>query len=381
MPNLFIASGIFHPESGGPATYLHHIAPHLQAAGWDVRLLTYGTPRDDDATHYPYPVTRIERDALPVRTSAYARAAWPLMRWADLVYIHSFMLPLPRLPFDRTPRVMKIVGDGAWERAVRKGWVSAHSDIDTFQLTRQRHPMAAWNARTRRREVRSLDAVIVPSNYLKRMAVRWGAPSPRVHVVYNALPPAQQTVAMSQAVARAALSWDDAPTVLAPARLVPWKGIDTFIEALADVPDVRLFVAGDGEQRSAWEALAVSQGVADRVTFLGRVPHERVALMMRAADYVGLYSGYEGLSHVLLESLRVGTPVIASDKGGNPEVITHGHNGLLVRYKSTDALREALREAFADGTRAKLAAHASIGEPFTYKRMVADTLDVLGRYL
>ena len=41
-PNLFVATGIFHPESGGPATYLYEILPHLQALGWNVRVLTYG---------------------------------------------------------------------------------------------------------------------------------------------------------------------------------------------------------------------------------------------------------------------------------------------------------------------------------------------------
>ncbi len=77
---------------------------------------------------------------------------------------------------------------------------------------------------------------------------------------------------------------------------------------------------------------------------------------MKAADYVALYSGYEGLSHTLLESLRAGTPVIASDKGGNPEVVQHGINGLLVAYAnaaiSAEALADAIREALRPGVRA-----------------------------
>ncbi len=68
---------------------------------------------------------------------------------------------------------------------------------------------------------------------------------------------------------------------------------------------------------------------------------------MKAADYVALYSGYEGLSHTLLESLRAGTPVIASDKGGNPEVVQHGINGLLVPYVDVEALTAAIARSAA----------------------------------
>ena len=85
--------------------------------------------------------------------------------------------------------------------------------------------------------------------------------------------------------------------------------------------------------------------------FLGNISRERMAVYMKAADYLALYSGYEGLSHTLLESLRAGTPVIASDKGGNPEVVQHGINGLLVPYVDVEALTAAITEALRPGVR------------------------------
>jgi glycosyltransferase involved in cell wall biosynthesis len=101
-------------------------------------------------------------------------------------------------------------------------------------------------------------------------------------------------------------------------------------------------------------------------------------LYLRAVDYLALYSGYEGLSHTLLEALREGTPVIASDKGGNPEVVQHGGNGLLVPYVDVDALSCALRDAFAPGQREKLAAQSSMGmDRFTFQSMVHGTMAVL----
>jgi glycosyltransferase involved in cell wall biosynthesis len=406
---LFIAAGIFHPETGGPATYLREVLPEFMRAGWDVRVVTFGEGLSEG---YGHPLTRIPRKALPLRMVGYASAARPLLDWADVVYIHTPGLPL--WGNRRAPRVMKIVGDVAWERAVRLGWVAPTQDIDDFQTRRFDNLLVEWGKASRAREVAAADAVIVPSEYLKRIVVLWGARPERVHVVYNALPghdliaqeagraypvptegdPVGTGHALSvspiqtapsapsddaRLSARAALSLPlDAPTLLTAARLTPWKGVQHLIPALCAVPDVRLLVAGGGEMLPELRALAAVHGVAERVDFLGNVPREKMPLYLRAADYLALYSGYEGLSHTLLEALREGTPVIASNKGGNPEVVQHGVSGLLVPYVNVEALGAALREAFAPGMRDKLAANAHIGmERFSFERMVRETMQVL----
>ena len=143
---LFVASGIFHPEPGGPATYLNELLPQLIARGWDVRVVSYSDAPYADRS-YPYPVTRILRRSLPLRLLDYARAARPLLAWADVVYAHTLGLPLYG---DRhAPRVAKIVGDAAWERAVRKGWIAPTDDIDAYQ-TRADYPLRVTADRARR---------------------------------------------------------------------------------------------------------------------------------------------------------------------------------------------------------------------------------------
>ncbi len=369
---LFIAAGIFHPESGGPATYLYRLLPELLARGHMVRVLAFG---DDPVHGYPYPLRRIPRQVLPVRWWRYARAARAELRRADLAFINSLGLPLP--PRRDVPRVLKVVGDLAWERAVNKRWIAPDADIDAFQARRDSPRVQLLKAQ-RAREVRRADRVIVPSDYLRRMVIGWGALPERVEVIYNALSPDARAASMSQAEARAELGLDAGPLVLTVARLVPWKGIDHLIRALRAVPDVRLLVAGDGPDAARLHALAESEGVTARVTFLGRVPRARMPLHFRAADYTALYSGYEGLSHVLLESMLAGTPVIASDKGGNPEVVRHATNGLLVPYPDHDALVAALRVAFEGDTRARLAARAGEGlDRFAWGTLVERTIALL----
>ena len=423
---LFIASGIFHPEPGGPATYLHELLPALLERGWDIRALTYSdAPPSGGWARTAYPVTRIERESLPVRTLRYAAAARPLLAWADVVYLHTLGLPL--WGSRRAPRIVKIVGDLAWERAIRKGWIAPTEDIDLFQTRRYGLPVMLDKA-ARARDARSMDAVIVPSEYLKRMVVGWGVDAARVHVIYNALPdsnsphplspPLQggeegQTpsavplppqiaaeVRKSDALSpsplgrgvgvRAAHAEGVSATILTAGRVLPWKGVDRLIEALALANArglrVGLRVAGDGTELARLQALAERLCVTDQVEFLGRVGRAELAALMRAADYVALYSGYEGLSHTLLESLREGTPVIASDKGGNPEVVQHGVNGLLVPYypdqpeQAARALADALETACRPGMREGLAAGTSLGmERFSFARMVEATAEVLAR--
>ena len=374
---LGIASGIFHPEPGGPATYLRELLPELQVRGWEVRALTFNDR--PDALGEPYPVTRIVRQSLPIRMARYGRASRSLLAWADLVYVHALGLPL--WGSRRARRVAKIVGDPAWERAIRRGWIPPDEDIDAYQS--RAYGLAANFDRNRlRREARSMDGIIVPSHYLKRMVVGWGVPDERVRVIYNALPPEAHVPAVPPAEARAQLGLPDGPLVLTVGRVLPWKGVDHLIRALEAAPDVRLVVAGDGPALDAARALAAQSTAGPRVTFLGRVPRDHIALYMRAADYVALYSGYEGLSHTLLESLRAGTPVIASDKGGNPEVVQHGVNGLLVPYVDVEALGAALQEAFTPGRRDRLAAnHWTGGSRFEYATLLAQTDAALREYL
>jgi glycosyltransferase involved in cell wall biosynthesis len=368
---IFIASGIFHPEAGGPATYLYHLLPELVARGHTVTALSFG---DGPSDSYPYPLTRIPRRNYLVRQWNYYRAAARLWPGHDLAYSHSLGLPLPA---NIRPRVGKIVGDQAWERAMNRGWVAPATDVDDFQ-TRRYGAVIEVNKLLRAREARGLDHVIVPSAYLKRMVTGWGVRPERVSVIYNALDSKSIGDKESQHEARRRLGLPAGPLLLTPARLTVWKGIDHSLRALAAIPAVRLVVAGDGPARSALERLAAELGMADRVSFAGRVAVEQMALYYRAADYTLLYSGYEGLSHVLVESLRSGTPAIASDKGGNPEVIENRLNGLLVPYVDVAALTETIRDAFSPGRRDQLASHSADKlERFEWDRMVSHTIEIL----
>ncbi len=331
--------------------------------------MTYG---DSQLSDYPYAVTRIPRQAYPLRLSKYGLASRELLSWADLTYIHTIDLPL--WGSRHAPRIIKIVGDQAWERCIRKGWIPPDMNIDDFQ-TYEGNWQVRWQKQSRSKQVKAMDGVIVPSQYLKSVVMGWGIEESKIHVVYNALP--EQSNNGNQAE-ELPIKIDKHPTLLTVARLHPWKGIDHLITALQSIPDVQLIVAGDGPDMPRLQSLA--KPLAERITFLGQIPHEQVLQLMRAVDGVALYSGYEGLSHTLLESLQVGTPILASDKGGNPEVVQHDVNGLLVPYVDISALKQSIEKFLLHHERYKKNTHIGL-DRFTLEAMVTQTDKTLTSFL
>ena len=107
------------------------------------------------------------------------------LAWADLVYAQTIDLPL--WGSRGAPRVIKIVGDQAWERCIRKGWIPPDMTIGAFQLVRG-DARVRWQKQSRSRQVANMDAVIVPSQYLRRMVISWGIDAAKIHVIHNALP-------------------------------------------------------------------------------------------------------------------------------------------------------------------------------------------------
>jgi glycosyltransferase involved in cell wall biosynthesis len=180
------------------------------------------------------------------------------------------------------------------------------------------------------------------------------------------------------------------PRILSLGRLVPRKGVDTVIEALAHVPGAELLIAGgpaaprldhDPEVRRLRE-LAIARGVAGRVVFLGQVLHEDAAALMRSADVVVSVPWYEPFGMVPVEAMACGVPVIASAVGGHLDTVGDGLTGLHVPPRDPAALAGRLRDLLADpGRRAALgrAGAARAHGRHSWERIAALTEDAYRR--
>ena len=380
--NILTVTGTFHPEAGGPATYLYNLLPALLARGHQVTVVTYGDVEKERA--YPYPVIRISRrQPIPLRLAKFTGEVLRQGRKCDLLFVNDYGLPaaLANLAL-RKPVLMKVVGDFAWEYAIRHRLIPADENIDDFQRTRRGFTVALLK-RLQRWYVSRARAVIVPSRYFREIVAGWGVPEQKLRVIYNAVDLASYTdlSPRKEVQERFGLS---GRVVLTAARLTSWKGVDRLIAALSAwreaVPGTNLVVVGDGPQRANLERLAQATGVAEAVHFIGQVPHERMPFYLRAADVFVLYSGYEGLPHVLLEAMAAGVPVVASRKGGIPEVVEDGVTGLLVEWGDETALQEAVARVLAGGTlatRLSAAGRRRVRAEFEWRRMVERTASLL----
>jgi glycosyltransferase involved in cell wall biosynthesis len=153
----------------------------------------------------------------------------------------------------------------------------------------------------------------------------------------------------------------DAVRLLFVGRLVHQKGCDILLDALAGLRHLpfTLDVVGDGPDRVALEAQAAAAGIADRVTFAGWVPRERMGEHFLAAAAFVLPSHIEGMPNAMLEAMAHGLPVVATDVPGNRDLVEHGRTGLLVPPASAEALAAAIERVIGDaGLRARLGAAA-----------------------
>jgi glycosyltransferase involved in cell wall biosynthesis len=140
---------------------------------------------------------------------------------------------------------------------------------------------------------------------------------------------------------------DDAPVVLALARLHWKKGIDTLLDALPDLPGVHVWIAGSGPLEQDLKAQTTRLGLEDRVRFLGWRT-DRSALLA-ACDVVAFPSRYEPFGTVTVEAWAAGKPLVVADAAGPSATVTPGYDAVLVPKDSPKALRDGLKRVLEDG--------------------------------
>ena len=138
----------------------------------------------------------------------------------------------------------------------------------------------------------------------------------------------------------------NAKTIIFVGRLHPVKGVQYLIEAMAivhqEMPDAKLVIVGDGDERSRLEELVEKLNLSDCIQFAGRMPQENIPRLMCQADIFALSSLSEGLPVALLEVMAARLPIVATNVGGIPDIVEEGVNGYLVNAKNPNEIADRI---------------------------------------
>ena len=222
------------------------------------------------------------------------------------------------------------------------------------------------------------DALIAVGAALKTALVELGAPAGKVTVLRNGVNTTAFHPLADRDAARRALGLRR-PTLVSVGLLIERKGHHRTIEAMRSLPEFELLIAGEGPERQRLAALAARLGVQDRVRLLGPRPHSELPKLYGAADVSVLASSREGWANVLLESMACGTPVVASNIWGNPEVVRSLEAGIIAGENTPEGIAAAVRRLFA--TLPDRAATRAYAEGFSWDETTAGQLDLFRRVL
>ncbi len=206
-------------------------------------------------------------------------------------------------------------------------------------------------AQITRKTLTACDHIIAVGRSLAQATVQLGVSSQCIEVLPDGVD-----------VTRYSPSTDRAPVILFVGSLIERKGIRYLLEAWSQIASgyshMQLVLIGEGSQRKELEQFTRSLGLAGRVQFLGAQPPAQVAEWMRRAQLFVLPSVEEGLGVVLLEALASGTPCVATDVGGIPDVVTPDV-GVLVPPRNPEALADAIQSILSHQEHwGELSAHA-----------------------
>ncbi|MCK4918273.1 MAG: glycosyltransferase family 4 protein [Candidatus Pacebacteria bacterium] len=359
---ILITTGIYPPDVGGPATYSKLLFDKLPERGFEVEVLSFGEVRN-----------------LPkiIRHAVYFFKVLKKGRKVDVIYAQDpVSVGFPTILANKILKkrfLIRIAGDYAWEQGVQRFGVEDNLDI----FSAQKNVYGFFVELLKKIQLKvalSAETIIVPSQYFKGVIENWGISSEKIETIYNG-------IELSKNLGVAPPS--DEKVLLSVGRLVPWKGFGVLIELmpeiLKEIPNIKLKIVGGGPQKEELEKLIEDLDLKDNVVLIGALSLEKTLEEMKKADVYILNTQYEGFAHQLIEVANLGTPIITTDIGGNPELIQNDMDGILIEPNNKKQILSAIIKIFRnDEFREKIIQNAF---KKSQKFSIQNTLDNLEKVL
>lgn len=322
---ILIATGIYPPDIGGPATYSKLLFDELPKKGVEVAVLSFGEVR-----------------TLPkiIRHIVYFFKLLKNARGANIIFAQDTVsVGFPALCVSKILQkrfFVRVPGDYAWEQATQRYRVT--DSIDEFQNKKYSRRIE-FLRKIQKLTVNGANTVITPSMYFKHLVSKWVKNPEKVFCIYNGI---------DLSVIPKHTGIYESKTIVSAGRLVPWKGFATLIKILRFLPEWKLFIVGDGPMREELKKFSVQNGVESRVFFWGQIQREELIRKIQNSEVFVLNTSFESFSFQVVEAMVAGTPVITTKIGNLSEIIDDGKSGILVTPDDERALISAIRHLSSD---------------------------------
>lgn len=397
---ILITTGIFPPDIGGPATQLDALIKEILAREPDCKItvLTFG----EKGGNYPYEVIKIsKKNSKILRSFFYFTKTFFLGLQNDTIYAWDlytagFSSYLVKKILFRKKLIIRFVGDSAWETyfnkiSILKSKFQNYDFDDILKFQEKKYGFAIeFRKWLRKKILMSADIAVVPSEFMKKVAVKIGIAENKIKIIYNSVDflfdekGKRELENINKDLRRKDLNFkENGIYLVSVSRLVKWKGQECLIEIMPELikkyENIFLFIIGDGQEFKNLKSKILNLKLEENVFLMGKLEHKNVFKYLKCADIFLLNTFYEGLSHTMLEAMQVGVPIIASNVCSNPELIKNGKNGFLTEYNNKKEIMNAvyaivespeLKQKFSEESKKRL-------ENFNFEDLVEKTIDIL----
>ncbi len=344
--HIVLATGIYPPDIGGPATYSHQLAKEFSVMGHTVTVVTYAA-KNAVVQENGWKVVKVALGLPILRWFAYARRLKKYGKNADIVYAFSSVscgVPL-RIAKLRTPKkILRLGGDFLWERATDNGSLLTLSQWyaceESFRLP---HFLME-------RLLRTFDFIVFSTRFQQHLYAQFYNDLPPVSVIENALPKATPVHHTRH----------ESLKLLFMGRFVRFKNLPVLLQALHKLPHVHLTLIGDGPQAPALQSLIHTLHLQSRVHIHPPAHGQKKLAAFADHDALILPSLTEISPNTALEARAHGLPILLTQETGLSPALSAGMH--VVKLLSVDDIIDGIRTIETDYESIATAAALSLVE-------------------
>lgn len=321
---ILIATGVYPPDIGGPATYSKLLYDELPKRGYEVKILSFGEVRE-----FPKIIRHI----------IYFFKVLNRGRRCDIIFAQDpVSVGLPAMIASKILRkkfLIRVAGDYAWEQAT--GRFGVKDRVEEFQSKKYRLRIELLK-RIQKFVVSKADKVITPSYYFSNIVSGWIGGNNKVETIYNGI-----DLSFNQDYPEKSKDFS-LKRIISAGRLIPLKGFTTLIKIMKYLPEWQLIIAGDGPMKNELKDLVKSLELEERVKLAGSIPREELFSKIKMSDLFILNTRFESFSFQVVEVMNLGIPIVATNVGSLKEIVEDGKEGILVEPDNEAEILTAIKK-------------------------------------